>query len=210
VILYQRLVITYDSILKASFIAPSSESTSLSSPLVANGHGATINLEVILEMVIGETSGPLSLVGAGSQALPTRKLLGTARGFKALFAKLLVILLVKVGFLKVANLNINGGDFFIEFAESGDVGGNTPIIELSSRCNHSKELGVWTIDDGSEPAWEHFDGLVGGVSGGGVDGDDVGRIFGPIVGREGSDLAIVEAFDPFCGKVEAGPNGDFE
>jgi hypothetical protein len=99
---------------------------------------------------------------------------------------------------------------FIEFVESGNVGGHTPIVELSSRHNHGKELGVWAIDDGLEPVWERFDGHIGGVGGGSIDRYNVGRVFGPIMGGEGSDFAIIEAFDPFSGEVEAGPNGDLE
>jgi hypothetical protein len=131
---------------------PSSELTSSLSPLVTDGHGAAINLEVVLEMVIGETSGPLGPVGVRCQAFPACKLLGVARGLKALFTELLVIVLASVGFLKVANLNVDGGDFFIEVMELGDVSGHTPIVELSSRCNHGQELGVWAIYDRSEPA----------------------------------------------------------
>jgi hypothetical protein len=210
VILHQRLVITYDPILKASFITPSSESTSSSSPLVADGHGAAIDLEVVLEMVISETSGPLSSVGAGCQAFPACELLGAARGLKMLLAELFIVALAKAGFLQVANLNVNGGDFFIKVMELGDIGGDTPIVELSSRHNHGKELGVWAIDDGIEPAWECFNGLVGGVGRGSVDGNDVGRVLGPVVGREGGNFTVVKTFDPFGGEVEAGPNGDFE
>ena len=127
-----------------------------------------------------------------------------------MFAELLVVAFAKAGFLKVANLNVDGGDFFVEVTESGNVGGDTPIVELSSRRNHGKELGVWAVYDGSEPARERFNGFVGGVSGGGVDGDDVGRILGPVMGGEGGDFAVVEALDPLGGEVEAGPNGDLE
>jgi hypothetical protein len=175
-----------------------------------DGHGAAIDLEVILEMVIGETSGPLSSVGVGCQALPSCELFGTTRGFEMLLAELFVIALAKAGFLKVANLNVDGRNFFVEVVESGNVGGNTPIIELSSRRNHGKELGVRAVDDGSEPARERFDGLIGGVGRGGIDGNDVGRVLGPVVGGEGGDFAVVEAFDPFDREVEAGPNGDLE
>jgi hypothetical protein len=209
-ILHQQLVITYNSILKASFIMPSSESTSLSSPLVADGHGATVNLKVVLKMVIGEKCGPLGLVGVGCQALPAHELLGTARGLEMLLTELFIVALAKVGLLQVANLNVDGRDFFVEVMESGDVSGDTPIIELSSRCNHGKELGVRAVDDGSEPTWECFDGLVSGVGRGGIDRNDVGRVLGPIMGREGSDFAIVETFDPFCGEVEAGCNGNLK
>jgi hypothetical protein len=210
VILHQRLVITYDSILKAGFITPSSESTSSSSPLVADGHGAAVDLEVVLEMVIGETSGPLSSVGAGCQAFPARELLSAARGLEALFAELLVVAFAEAGFLKVVNLNIDGGDFFVEVTESGNVGGDTPIVELSSRRNHGKELGVWAVYDGSEPTRERFNGFVGRVGRGGIDGNDVGGVLGPVVGGKGGDFAVVEAFDPFGGEVEAGPNGDLK
>jgi hypothetical protein len=127
-----------------------------------------------------------------------------------LFAELLVIALAEAGFLKVTNLNVDGGDFFVEVSESGNVGGDTPIIELSSRHNHGKELGVWAVDNGSEPARKRFNGFVGGVGRGGVDGDNVGGILGSVVGREGGDFTVVEAFDPFGGEVEAGPNGDLE
>jgi hypothetical protein len=69
---------------------------------------------------------------------------------------------------------------------------------------------VWAVDNGSEPARERFNGFVGGVGGGSVDGNDVGGILGPVVGGEGGDFAVVKAFDPLGGEVEAGPNGDFE
>jgi hypothetical protein len=209
-ILYQWLVITYDSILKAGFITPFSESMSSLSLLVADGHGAAIDLKVVLEMVIGEMSGPLSSVGVGCQAFPACELLSTARGLKVLFAELFVIALASAGFLKVANLNVNGRDFFVKVAESGNVSGHTPIVELSSRHNHGKVLGVRAIDDGSEPAQERFNGFVSGMGRSDIDGDNVGRILGPIVGREGGDLAIVKLLDPFCRKVKAGPNEDLE
>jgi hypothetical protein len=127
-----------------------------------------------------------------------------------LLTELFVVLFAKMGFLKVTNLNVDGGDFFVEVTESGNVSGDTPIIKLSSRHNHGKELGVWAIDDGLEPTWEHFNGFIGGVGGGSIDGNDVGRVLGPVVGGEGSDFAVVKALDPFCGEVEASPNGDLE
>jgi hypothetical protein len=107
-------------------------------------------------------------------------------------------------------LNIDGGNVFVEFAESGDVGGHTPVVELSSRRNHGEELGVWAVNDGSEPTGECFDGFIGGVGRGGVDRYDVGGVFGPVVGGEGGDFAVIKAFDPFCGEIEAGSNGDLE
>ena len=127
-----------------------------------------------------------------------------------MLAELFVVAFASVGFLKVANLNIDGGDFFVNVAESGNVGGDTPIVELSSRHNHGKELGVWAVYDGSEPARERFNGFVGRMGRGGIDGNDVGRVLRPVMSGEGSNLTIVEAFDPFCGEVEAGPNGDLE
>jgi hypothetical protein len=209
-ILHQWLVITYDSILKASFITPFSESMSLSSPLVADRSTVPVDVKIILEMVIRETSGPLGTVGAGCQAFPACELLGAAWSLKVLFTQLFVIALPHAGFLRVANLNVNGSDLLIKVTEVGDIGGDTPIVELSSRHNHGKELGVWAIYNGSEPTWEHFNGFVSGVGGGGIDWNDVEGVLGPIVGREGSDFTIVETFDPFCGEVEASPNGDLE
>jgi hypothetical protein len=123
-------------------------------------------------------------------------LLGTAWGLELLFTQLLVIELASVGFLKVANLNVDSGDFFVKVTEVADIGGNTPIVELSSRCNHGKELGVQAIDNGSKPAWECFDGFIGGVGGGSIDGDNVGRVTGPVMGGEGCNFAIIETFDP--------------
>jgi hypothetical protein len=161
-------------------------------------------------VVVSEASGPLSSVGAGCQPFPACESFGASRSLKALLAELLVIVLAKAGFLKVTNLNVDGGDFFIEVSESGNIGGDTPIIELSSRRNHGEELGVWAVDNGSEPAQECFNGFISGMGGGGIDGNDVGRILGPIVGREGGDFTVVKTFDPFSGEVEAGPNGDLE
>jgi hypothetical protein len=156
-ILHQRLVITYNSILKASFITPSSESMSLLSLLVADGHSMLIDPEVVLKMVIGEMSDPLSSVGAGCQALPVCQLLSTAWGFKALLAQLLVIAFTSTGFLEVANLNVNGRDLLIEISEVADVSGDTPIVELSSRCNHGKELGVRAVDNAQLGAVQPYD-----------------------------------------------------
>jgi hypothetical protein len=45
---------------------------------------------------------------------------------------------------------------------------------------------------------------------GGVNEDDVGRVAGPVVGREGGHFTAVETLHPFCREVEASTNGDFE
>jgi hypothetical protein len=103
-----------------------------------------------------------------------------------LLAQLLVIVLARAGFLKVANLNIDGGDFFIQVLEVTDVGRDTPIIKLSTRCNHGKELRVWAIDDELEPTEKRFDEFISEVSWGGIDEDNMRGVMRAIVGREGS------------------------
>ena len=90
----------------------------------------------------------------------------------------------------------------VEVSQSGDVSGDSPVIEFLGRFVQLVVLRHRPDDTFSEPGGKSFHGLTPHCRLG-VDVEDVGSAAGTIAFSEPRDCAVVQELDPFDGPMDA-------